>query len=90
MGKIVDLQTNDQINPLGIEPKNMVFFWKQTENYEDENTCNPLKLWHDLGEPANLSQEQKKLLQDAAKPFICSQRVCKADAHSAARTQRRS
>lgn len=47
------------------------------EKKVDENTCNPLKLWHDLGEPANLSAEQKKLLQDAAKPSICSQRACK-------------
>ena len=41
----------------------------------DEETCNPLKMWHDLGEPANLSEEQKKLLQQAAQPFVQTQRL---------------
>lgn len=36
----------------------------------DEATCNPLKIWHDLGEPQSLSQEQCKLLREAAKPLI--------------------
>lgn len=35
----------------------------------DEDTCNPLKIWHDLGEPASLSDAQKKLLQDSARPL---------------------
>ena len=26
----------------------------------DENTCNPLKAWHELGEPAALTAEQKE------------------------------
>lgn len=46
------------------------------EKIVDSNTCNPLKVWHDLGEPSSLSPEQKKLLQDSAKPLICSER-CK-------------
>lgn len=41
----------------------------------DENTCNPLKVWHNLGEPAHLSKEQKALLQNAAKPLITTERV---------------
>lgn len=36
----------------------------------DENTCNPLKVWHDLGEPSCPSKAQVTLLQEAAKPFI--------------------
>lgn len=36
----------------------------------DEETCNPLKVWHDLGEPANLSDRQKKLLQRASRPYV--------------------
>ena len=36
----------------------------------DEETCNPLKVWHDLGEPADLTDGQKKLLQQAAQPFV--------------------
>lgn len=41
----------------------------------DETTCNPLKLWHDMGEPAHLTKEQTKLLRDAAKPLITSERA---------------
>ena len=41
----------------------------------DEDTCNPLKLWHDLGEPRSLSVEQKELLQSAAYPAIKSDRI---------------
>ncbi|MBE5877405.1 MAG: xylan 1,4-beta-xylosidase [Lachnospiraceae bacterium] len=41
----------------------------------DEDTCNPLRVWHDLGEPASLKQEQKKLLQESARPFIVSKRI---------------
>ncbi len=41
----------------------------------DEKTCNPLKLWHDLGEPKHLMSEQKQLLREAARPFVASTRV---------------
>ena len=41
----------------------------------DEETCNPLRLWHDLGEPSSLSEKQKKLLREAANPLITSSRV---------------
>ena len=41
----------------------------------DEETCNPLKIWHDLGEPAHLDREQRKLLREAAKPFLASARL---------------
>lgn len=36
----------------------------------DEETCNPLKVWHDLGEVANLTEGQKKLLQQASQPLV--------------------
>lgn len=41
----------------------------------DEDTCNPLKLWHDMGEPKDISSEQKYYLQQAARPFVSSSRV---------------
>lgn len=41
----------------------------------DEETCNPLKVWHDLGEPAYLTEEQKKLLRQAAQPFVETERL---------------
>lgn len=40
----------------------------------DEKTCNPLKVWHDLGEPAYLSEELRKLLVEAAKPLVQTKR----------------
>ncbi len=40
----------------------------------DETVCNPLKTWIDLGEPANLSVGQLKLLRDAACPQIRTKR----------------
>jgi len=40
----------------------------------DENTTNPLKVWHDIGEPANLTKEQQELLVGAAKPYTLSSR----------------
>lgn len=46
----------------------------------DEETCNPLKLWHDLGEPASLSAEQLALLKEAAVPMTTS---CTVEAEDA-------
>lgn len=43
----------------------------------DEDTCNPLKLWHDIGEPANPTKEQIELLRSADKPLIGSSRPVK-------------
>ena len=45
----------------------------------DEETCNPLKLWHNLGEPSSLSKEQIELLQNAAKPLITSEIINSGD-----------
>lgn len=41
----------------------------------DEDTCNPLRVWHDMGEPSSLNKKQKKLLQDCSRPFIFSRRI---------------
>ena len=41
----------------------------------DEEKCNPLKLWHDMGEPPNLSDRQKKLLREASRPALTSKRI---------------
>lgn len=43
----------------------------------DEVSCNPLKCWHDLGEPANLSDNQKKLILENASPAVCTE-ICKS------------
>lgn len=49
----------------------------------DEEHCNPLKLWHDMGEPKHISEEQKKTLKAGARPFIQSKRIQTEDAHIA-------
>ena len=36
----------------------------------DETHANPLKVWHDLGEPSCLTEEQKELLRSAASPCV--------------------
>ncbi len=38
----------------------------------DEDCCNPLKIWHDLGEPANPSKEEVNLIKASANPLITS------------------
>ncbi len=35
----------------------------------DEMVCNPLKCWHDMGEPASLTKAQLKLLRGAGQPL---------------------
>ena len=34
----------------------------------DEDCCNPLKVWHDMGEPASLTRAELDFLRDAGKP----------------------
>jgi xylan 1,4-beta-xylosidase len=41
----------------------------------DEATCNPLKVWHDLGEPAYPSKEQNDLIREAAHPLVATTRL---------------
>ena len=40
----------------------------------DEDTCNPLKVWHDMGEPSSLNDAQKDILKRAAVPLIRTDR----------------
>lgn len=35
----------------------------------DEECCNPLKAWHDLGEPASLTKEQLSIIKESASPL---------------------
>ncbi|MCR4643240.1 MAG: xylan 1,4-beta-xylosidase [Lachnospiraceae bacterium] len=38
----------------------------------DEKCCNPLKLWHDMGEPAYPTAEETELIRSAAQPLTGS------------------
>ena len=41
----------------------------------NEKTCNPLKVWHDLGEPQSLSEEQLELIKMSAYPAVSTERI---------------
>jgi xylan 1,4-beta-xylosidase len=47
----------------------------------DEECCNPLKLWHDMGEPSHLSLEQKATLKEHAVPLLLSKSVAATDSN---------
>ncbi len=47
----------------------------------DEACCNPLKLWHDMGEPSHLSKQERTLLRQAAQPMITSDSAMNGDIH---------
>ena len=40
----------------------------------DEETCSPQKVWHDIGEPANPSKDEVKLIQQGANPLTSTKR----------------
>ncbi|WP_081677481.1 GH39 family glycosyl hydrolase [Butyrivibrio sp. WCD3002] len=66
----------------GDKVKEISFDLKQKSNQEteytlltktvDETCCNPLKLWHDLGEPAYPTKEETELIKSAAWPLTSS------------------
>lgn len=45
----------------------------------DEATCNPLRAWHDMGEPASLTDTQLRFLRQAGQPLCATSPV--ADGH---------
>ncbi|MDR0906722.1 MAG: xylan 1,4-beta-xylosidase [Oscillospiraceae bacterium] len=46
----------------------------------DENSCNPLQIWHHMGEPASLSKRQLELLRQHAVPDVTAGLILKARA----------
>ena len=43
----------------------------------DEDVCNPLKVWHELGEHKNPSKEELDLIRESAQPFVQTKRIGK-------------
>ena len=41
----------------------------------DEECCNPLKMWHEMGEPASLNDDQLRILREAGQPLSTSRLV---------------
>ena len=54
-----------------LDGKQYVFVQKDV----DEECCNPLKMWHNLGEPANPGSFEIRLIKDAATPNVSSKIV---------------
>ena len=48
----------------------------------DEEGTNPLKAWHEMGEPASLTQEQLHFLRQAGQPRCASESVEAKDGHA--------
>jgi xylan 1,4-beta-xylosidase len=46
-----------------------------TAEIVDETTCNPLKAWHDMGEPASLTDTQLRFLRQAGQPLCQTQQI---------------
>jgi xylan 1,4-beta-xylosidase len=49
----------------------------------DEECCNPLKVWHEMGEPSSLTKAQLSFLQAAAQPK-CESRAIAAGSQEVA------
>jgi xylan 1,4-beta-xylosidase len=53
--------------------------WVQIVRVVDEEACNPLKTWHELGEHAGLKASELELLQECSRPKTNSQTVWAKD-----------
>lgn len=69
-------EAGEKVKPLSFsfEAKGEALFCLTTQRV-DEECCNPLKIWHDLGEPANPSPETMRLLQGSAVPLTETKRT---------------
>lgn len=47
--------------------------WSVLTKTVDEECCNPLKIWHDLGENPHLTDSERELLKMSAQPLIQTQ-----------------
>ena len=63
-----DAYTRDIELPVEANKDGFTFITKTV----DEECCNPLKLWHDLGEPAYPVKEETELIKSAAYPLVQS------------------
>ncbi|WP_281550242.1 GH39 family glycosyl hydrolase [Murimonas intestini] len=47
----------------------------------DEEHGNPVKLWHDMGEPSNPSKDQLALLREGAAPWLLTKRLAEEEGY---------
>ena len=57
--------------------------WALLTRTVDEVTTNPLKAWHEMGEPASLSREQLAFLRQAGQPLCASETIEAAEGQAA-------
>ncbi len=65
-------ERTQELLELTLEIEAKVDRYSVIEQVVDEDTCNPLKLWHTMGEPSSLSKEQTDLLKQSDKPLTVS------------------
>lgn len=71
-----DLHDEDSVFETTLEFENMSDGeYLVTEKFVDENNGNPLKLWHEMGEPASLTAKEKTVLREIARPGFLSSNV---------------
>ena len=79
-GILWNIDEEDQVKEISFDLKKEYTLITKTV---DETSCNPLKLWHDLGEPAYPTKEETELIKSAAWPLVESS-VVKVSADDAA------
>ncbi len=68
------VRTNEEMN-FAIELPSSADEYFLCKELVDEEVCNPLKIWHDMGEPSSLNASQKEILRAGAYPFVSSETV---------------
>ena len=74
-GKKLDVDVEIEVTPDAADAAEYSLITKTV----DEDVCNPLKVWHDLGEPSSLSAGQKATILEASRPQITSSRIKSTD-----------
>lgn len=64
------IETKEDLINVDVKVAGSAKRWCLLTKTVDEECCNPLKVWHDLGEWAHPTAEQNELLKSAAKPLV--------------------
>ncbi len=83
-GILWNIDEEDRVKEISFDLDNKVKDYTLITKTVDEICCNPLKLWHDLGEPAYPTKEETELIKSAAWPLVESSVVSDGGAISSA------
>ncbi len=70
-GILWNIDEDDFDTELSLKPEDKGEYTLITKTV-DESCCNPLKVWHDMGEPAYPTKEETELIRSAAQPLVNS------------------